>query len=44
MTSIDGERIHPNLNIRKRYLNGTYKGTPIPMSVDFDEFAEMLEN
>lgn len=44
MTSIDGERIHPNLNVRKRYLNGTYKGTPMPMSLDFDEFAEMLEN
>lgn len=44
MTSIDGERIHPNLNVRKRYLNGTYKGTPMPMSLDFDEFAEMFEN
>lgn len=44
MTDIEGERIHPNLNIRKRYLNGIYQGTPNPMSIDFDEFAEILEN
>lgn len=40
IAEIDGGRIHPNLNIRKRYLNGVYGGTPIPMSIDFDEFAE----
>lgn len=41
ITEIDGERIHPNLNIRKRYLNGVYGGTPNPMSIDFGEFAEI---
>ena len=32
------ERIHPNLNIRKRYLKGMYGGIPMMMDIDFDEF------
>ncbi len=41
ITELDGKRIHPNLNIRRRYLNGVYGGTPNPMSIDFDEFTEI---
>lgn len=37
------ERIHPNLNIRKRYLKGMYGGIPVPMDIDFDELLEIIE-
>ncbi len=37
------KRIHPNLNVRKRYLQGMYGGVPIPMSVDFEELLEIIE-
>lgn len=37
------ERIHPNLNIRKRYLNGLYGGIPFVGEVDFDELLEIME-
>ncbi len=42
ITDIEG-RIHPNLNIRKRYLNNIYGGAPTPMSIDFDDLAKILE-
>ncbi len=37
------DRVHPNLNIRKRYLNGTYQGVPMPMDVDFEDLVEELK-
>lgn len=37
------DRLHPNLNIRKRYLKGMYGGIPIPMDLDFCELFENLE-
>jgi len=37
------ERIHPNLNIRKRYLKGMYGGIPITMDIDFEELIEIIE-
>lgn len=37
------ERIHPNLNIRKRYLKGMYGGIPITMDIDFEELKDNIE-
>ncbi len=37
------DRIHPNLNIRKRYLKGIYGGVPITMDVDFSELTSKLK-
>lgn len=37
------ERLHPNLNMRKRYISGLYGGVPIAMDIDFDELAQTLE-
>ena len=37
------ERIHPNLNIRKRYLKGMYGGIPMMMDIDFDELLDIME-
>lgn len=37
------EHLHPNLNIRKRYLKGMYGGVPISMDVDFSELKQMME-
>lgn len=37
------ERIHPNLNIRKRYLKGMYGGIPMTMDIDFDELLDIME-
>lgn len=37
------EHLHPNLNIRKRYLNGLYGGIPVSMEIDFDELSEIME-
>lgn len=42
ITSFD-ERIHPNLNLRKRYLKGMYGGTPLFMNIDYDELLDTLE-
>lgn len=42
ITDVSEERIHPNLNLRKRYLNGVYGGTPTPMDIDFEELADDL--
>ncbi len=39
----DFERLHPNLNVRKRYLQGFYGGIPVSMDVDFNELAECLK-
>lgn len=36
-------RIHPNLNVRKRYLGGLYGGVPMPMDVDFEELADIMD-
>ncbi|MBR2068851.1 MAG: AAA family ATPase [Candidatus Gastranaerophilales bacterium] len=41
--SVFEERIHPNLNIRKRYIKGLYGAIPIPMDVDFDDLSQELE-
>ena len=37
------ERIHPNLNIRKKYLGGSFGGVPMPMDVDFEELADIMD-
>lgn len=37
------KRIHPNLNIQKRYLNGMYGGVPIAMNLDFDDLNDILK-
>ncbi len=37
------ERIHPNLNMRKRYLKGMYGGIPSMMDVDFSELLDIIE-
>lgn len=37
------EHLHPNLNIRKRYLRGLYGGVPITAEVDFSKLQEMTE-
>ncbi len=37
------ERIHPNLNIRKRYLKGMYGGIPMVMDIDFNDLLENME-
>ena len=37
------ERIHPNQNIRKRYLGGSFGGVPMPMDIDFEELAEIMD-
>lgn len=36
-------KIHPNLNLRKRYLSGLYGGIPMADSVDFDDIFEVSE-
>lgn len=36
------ERLHPNLNIRDRYLNGLYYGVPLANDIDFDSIQNML--
>lgn len=38
------ERLHPNLNIRKRYLKGLYGGVPSPRNLDFDELISIFNN
>lgn len=38
------ERLHPNLNIRSRYLSGLYDGTPMPSDIDFEELLDILED
>lgn len=42
ITDVSEDRIHPNLNLRKRYLGGVYGGVPTPMDVYFDELADDL--
>ncbi len=37
------ERIHPNLNVRKRYLSGLYGGVPFTKDIDFNELISMLK-
>lgn len=37
------DRIHPNLNIRKRYLKGLYGGIPSSMDVDFNELLDIMK-
>lgn len=36
-------RIHPNINVRKRYLRGDYFGVPQPMELDYYNFLELLK-
>ena len=36
-------RVHPNYNIRNRYLQGLYNGVPSAMYVDFEELLEILK-
>lgn len=36
------KRIHPNLNVRKRYLSGLYGGVPYSMDIDFDEIDDIM--
>ena len=38
------EKIHPNLNIRKRYISGTYGGVPYINDIDFDKITEIIKN
>lgn len=38
------EKIHPNLNIRKRYISGTYGGVPYVNDIDFKEITEIIKN
>lgn len=42
LSSFEG-RVHPNLNIRKRYLKGMYGGVPITMDVDFDDLVQIMK-
>lgn len=37
----DFERLHPSLNVRKRYLQGLYGGIPSSMSIDFEELNDI---
>lgn len=37
-------RIHPNINVRKRYLRGDYFGIPQSMELDYDNFLELLKD
>ncbi len=38
------EKLHPNLNIRKRYISGTYGGVPYINDINFDEIDEIILN
>ena len=38
------EKIHPNLNIRKRYISGTYGGVPYINDIDLDQITEIIKN
>lgn len=38
-----GGRVHPNLNMRKRYLQGLYGGVPIAMDVDFSDLVQIIK-
>lgn len=38
------KKLHPNLNIRKRYLSGAYGGVPYTQDIDFDELDEIISN
>ena len=38
------EKLHPNLNIRKRYIAGTYGGVPYINDINFDEIDEIILN
>ncbi len=38
------EKLHPNLNIRKRFLSGLYGGIPYTNSIDFNEIEEIINN
>lgn len=40
----DYEKLHPNKNIRKRYLSGLYGGIPYASCIDFDEIEELIAN
>ncbi len=37
------DRIHPNINVRKRYLNGLYGGVPFSTYINFDELKDIVE-
>lgn len=38
------QKLHPYLNIRKRYLSGEYGGIPYTSDIDFIEINEILDN
>ena len=37
-------KLHPNLNIRKRYLSGIYGGVPYLNDINFSEIDEIIRN
>lgn len=37
-------RIHPNINVRKRYLRGDYYGIPQPIQLNYDDFLKLLKS
>lgn len=38
------EKLHPNLNIRKRFLSGLYGGIPYTNGIDFNEIEEIIND
>lgn len=37
------DRMHPNINVRKRYLSGLYGGVPFSTYINFDELKDIVE-
>ena len=37
------QRVHPNNNVRNRYINGLYRGVPSMMDIDFEELLDILK-
>ena len=37
------DRMHPNINVRKRYLSGLYGGVPFSTYINFEELKDIVE-
>lgn len=35
--------MHPNINVKKRYLSGLYGGVPFSTYINFDELKDIVE-
>lgn len=42
ITELEG-RVHPNNNVRNRYIAGLYRGIPSMMDIDFEELLDIFE-